>query len=285
LSENCQPDNNQRCTFAGMTNFIQRLLLSAFIISAAACSNNNEQTPARQNEMPAKEKELRDAVAQYPDSSVLKKTLIQYFEDNGNYDAALAELDKVIVKDTTDATLWDKKAQIWLLKDDTAKAISAYEKAINIFPDPSYVMSVGWLYAKTKNSKALEVADALLMADKAKAAKEALLIKGLYYSSTGDKQKALAAFDNCLALDYTFMLAYREKAIVLYETGRYEEAIKLLNKATTLQNNFDEGYYWLGQCYEKLKKTDAAIESYKTALMYNAEFAEAKDALGRLGAR
>ncbi len=257
-------------------------LISAFLFSA--CGDAAPTTPAATAAAtPAKEQELREAILQYPDSGLLRKTLVQYFEDNGNYDVALNELNMMIARDTADATLLDKKAQLYLLKDDTAKAILAYEKALEIFPEPEYVMSVGWLYAKTKNIKALEVADALLMADKAKAAKEALLIKGLYYSSTGDKQKALTAFNTCLALDYTFMLAYREKAIILYETGKYEEAIKVLDKATTLQNNFDEGYYWLGQCYEKLNRKDAAVESYRTAIMYNADFAEAKDALVKLG--
>ncbi len=255
----------------------------AFSLLLAACNNNEQPVTATPDAVPAKEKELRDAIAQYPDSVLLKKTLIQYFEDNGNYDIALTELNKVADKDTTDASLWDKKAQLYLLKDDTANAIPAYEKAIEIFPDPQYVMSLGWLYAKTKNPKALEIADALLQADKAKAAKEALLIKGLYYSSTGDKQKAIAAFDNCLALDYTYMFAYREKAVALYETGKYEEAIKVLEKATTLQNNFDEGYYWMGQCYEKLKNNTAAVDSYKAALLYNPDFTEAKDALAKLG--
>lgn len=255
-----------------------------FIVVLFAC-NNNEQAVTTLNNTSAKEKELRDAIAQYPDSALLKKTLVQYFEDNGNYDVALAELNKMIDKDTADASLWDKKAQLYLLKDDTAKAIPAYERALEIFPDPEYVMSLGWLYAQTKNPKALEVADALLQADKAKAAKEALLIKGLYLSNTGEKQKAISAFDNALALDYTFMLAYREKAIVLYETGKYEEAVKILNRATTLQNNFDDGYYWLGKCYEKLQKREAAIVSYQTAVMYNADNNEAKDALAKLGAK
>ena len=71
----------------------------------------------------------------------------------------------------------------------------------------------------------------------------------------------------------------------MYNNGKYEEAINILNKATTLQNNFDEGYYWLGKCYEKLKKTDAAIESYKTALLYNPDYTEASDALGKLGVK
>ncbi len=286
LSENCQQVNRQGLIFAAQI-FMKHILtaiISTFLFSA--CGDNNPVTLKATNaDLPAREKEMRDAIAKYPDSGLLKKTLVQYFEDNGNYDVALNELNLMIGKDTADATLWDKKAQLYLLKDDTTKAILAYEKALEIFQQPEYLMSVGWLYAKTKNIQALEVADALLMADKAKAAKEALLIKGLYYSSTGDKQMALAAFNSSLTLDHTFMLAYREKAIILFETGKYEEAIKVLDKATTLQNNFDEGYYWLGQCYEKIKKTEAAIESYRTAVMYNADFAEAKDALTRLGVK
>ncbi|MFN8251675.1 MAG: tetratricopeptide repeat protein [Ferruginibacter sp.] len=267
-----------------MTTIISRISILASLLVFFSC-NSNEETVSKQDAVPAKEKELRDAIAQYPDSALLKKTLVQYFEDNDNFDMALAELDKMAAKDSGDATLWDKKAQLYLLKDDTAKAVTAYEKAISIFPDPQYVMSLGWLYAKTNNPQALEIAGALLQADKAKAAKEALLIKGLYYSNTGDKQKALAAFDNCLALDYTFMFAYREKAIVLYELGKYEEALQLLQKATTLQNSFDEGYYWMGQCNEKLGNRDAAIDNYRTALMYNADFIEAKDALSKLGVK
>jgi tetratricopeptide (TPR) repeat protein len=143
-------------------------------------------------------------------------------------------------------------------------------------------MSQGWLYAKTKNDMALAMAGALLVGKNAKADKEANLIKGLYYSSIGDKQKAITFFDNCLALDYTFMFAYREKGITLYEMGKYEEALKVLDKAVTLQNKFDEGYYWMGRCFEKLNKTSDAIESYKTALLYNPDFVEAKDALAKL---
>lgn len=268
-----------------MTTIMRRPLYFILIAALLYACSNNEQTVTAVNDTPAKEKELREAIAQYPDSVLLKKTLVQYFEDNGNYDVALNELNKMIEKDTADASLWDKKAQLYLLKDDTAKAIPAYEKALEIFPDPEYVMSLGWLYAQTKNPKALEIADALLQADKAKAAKEALLIAGLYYSNMGDKQKAIAAFDKCLAMDYTFMLAYREKAIVLYETGQYEAAVKVLDRATTLQNNFDDGYLWLGKCYEKLQKREAAIESYRAAVMYNADNNDAKDALAKLGVK
>jgi tetratricopeptide (TPR) repeat protein len=263
---------------------VQLLAVSMLLLS---CGNNkaNEPVTTLLNTMPAKEKELRDVIEKYPDSTLLKKTLIQYFEDNGNFDVALAELNKLCEKDSTDASLWDKKAQLYLLKDDTTKAIPAYEKAIDILPDPEYIMALGWLYAQTKNPNALALADGLLLADKAKAAKEALLIKGLYFSNTGNKAKALAAFNECLALDYTFMLAYREKAIILYDEAKYAEAAKILERATTLQNNFDDGYFWLGKCYEKLGDNKSAIENYQTAKMYNANNYDAIEALAKLGVK
>jgi tetratricopeptide (TPR) repeat protein len=52
-----------------------------------------------------------------------------------------------------------------------------------------------------------------------------------------------------------------------------------------LQNNFDEGYYFKGKCYEKLGMIPQAIEAYQTALMYDPNYIEARDALGKLGVK
>lgn len=264
----------------------QTLFFLSLIIAGTACNNATTEKTAAQPEIPVQEKQMKEAIAQYPDSMLLRQSLIQYYQDNGNIDMAFAELDNAIKKDTADASLWDKKAQLYIEeRKDTPGGIKAYEKAIAIFPDPQYIMSLGWLYAQTKNSNALVMADALLQASKAHAEKEALLIKGLYFSALGDKQKALQFFDACLGVDYTYMLAYREKAIVLYDTGKYEEALKVLDRAVTLQNKYDEGYYWMGRCFEKLNRTTDAIDSYKSALLYNPDYDEAKDALAKLGVK
>jgi tetratricopeptide (TPR) repeat protein len=265
---------------------MKRLSLIIFIaIIFSACNNAAKEQPVTQLQMPVQEKEMKDAITKYPDSMLLRETLIQYYLDNGNNDQALAELNNAIQKDSTDARLWDKKGEIYIGKNDTANAILSYRKAIDIFPDPEYIMSVGWLYTQQKDSMALVMADALLFGKNAHAEKEALLIKGLYFSAKGDKQKALQFFDDCLKLDYTYMLAYREKAILLYETGKYEEALKVLDRAITLQNKFDEGYYWMGRCFEKLNRMNDAIESYRSAILYNPDYVEAKDALGKLGVK
>ena len=145
-------------------------------------------------------------------------------------------------------------------------------------------MSLASLYAQTKNPGALLIADTLLKAKKWDVEKQAMFIKGLYFNNTGEKLKAIAFFDKCILLDYTFMYAYREKSIALYDMGKYEEALAVLEKAVTLQNNFDEAYYWKGRCLERLGKKPEAVEAYQEAILYNRDYIEAKDALTRLGA-
>lgn len=229
------------------------------------------------------EDQLKEQVAKFPDSLLLKENLIQYYRENGNYDNALKEVNNAVLKDSANIRLWDIKAILHFEDGDTLNSIQSFEKALSIYPLPEDMISLATLYAQTKNEKALSLADTLLIKFKPDATKQALFIKGLYYSFAEEKLKAISFFDQCLALDFHNMDAYREKAIALYDLKKYEDALKVLDRAITLENNFDEGYYYKGRCLEKLNRTDEAIEAYQSALMYTPDYIEAKDALARLG--
>ena len=254
---------------------------TAICICLTAC--NNATNNIDEVTMQSKEKLLRDSIAQFPDSLLLKENLVQYFRGNGNFGQAISETEKFIQKDTTNSWLWDMKATLYFETGDTVNAIKAFEKAISIDAQPEYLMSLGSLYAQTKNPMALAVADTILKTPKA--SKQALFIKGLYYSYTGDNQKAISFFDNSLALDYRNVMAYREKAICLYNIANYKQAIESLDKAVALQNTYDEGYYWLGRCYEKLNQPKEAAISYQTALQIDPGYAEAKEGLARVNGK
>ena len=250
-----------------------------FILLAACNNGNKNQT----TETITVEKKLLTEVSKFPDSLLLSEQLIQYYRDSANYDKAIATTTNALKKDSLNDGLWNIKATLFFENDDTANAIKALNTAININPLPQYIIALGSMYAQTKDSMALKVADFLLKNKMLADGKEAFFIKGMYYNFTGNKNKAILFFDKCLDIDYNFMFAYREKAIALFDMGSYEGAIAVLDKAVTLQNKFDEGYYWLGRCLEKLNKPNDAIEKYKTALLYNKNYIEAQDALARLG--
>ncbi len=231
----------------------------------------------------AKEETLLNNAEKYPDSMVLKENLIQYYRENGNYDRARNLVAQALKKDSSNARLYDIQATLAYEDQDTTLAIYSFEKAIAIYPEPEYVIALATLYAQKKNPKALELADALIHGSKANADKEALFIKGLYYSSIGEKQKSISFFDQSLKLSYTFMEAYREKALSLYALGKYEQALDVMDKALTIQNTWDEGYFFSGMILEKMGKKEDAIASYQNALTISPDYVEARDALAKLG--
>jgi tetratricopeptide (TPR) repeat protein len=260
-------------------------LIAVFFLALLAACNNKEEQPGSLSANPNPEQVLKDSIAQFPDSLVLKERLIQYYRDSDNYEKAISATSEYLKTDSLNTRLWEIRATLYFEDMDTVNAIRSLETAVQISASPNYMMKLGALYAKAKNRKALDMAD-LLMKEKYDGIEiEASYIRGLYHTYTGDKDKAIGFFDHCLRLDYNYMPAYLEKAVIFYDQARYEEAIKVLDKAVTLQNKFDEGYYWKGRCLEKLNKPAEAMEEYRMALLYSPGYTEAKEALERLTAK
>ena len=285
LSANCHLLKQQSLYFCSMMKYM--LLYLVLLITIIACNN---QDHIKENEGQAvqsaasREKILKDSILNFPDSLLIKVKLIQYYRDSEDFNKAISTANEALQKDSLNDKLWDIKATLHFENDDTLNAIKSFETALKINPSPRFLILLGSLYAQTKNIRALDMADALLQSKLPETEKEALFIKGFYYNYTGAYKQAIGFFDKCLALDHMHMFAYREKGIALYEMGKYEDAITVLDKAVTLQNKFDEGYYWLGRCLEKLNRPTEAIEEYKTALMYSPDYIEPKAALTRLKA-
>ena len=262
---------------------MNKFIVSLLAVSAIFFSCGDNAKPVETGAvMPAAEKELRDKIAEFPDSLLLKEKLIQYFRDNSNYGQAIDETGEALKKDSNNERLWYIKATLLSENDDTLQAIKAWEKTIAINPNPEYMLALGTLYAFTKNPSALSVSDSLMLPG-INAKNQALFIKGLYYNSTGDKLKAIQLFDTCISLDYTNTLAYREKAIAEYDLGKYTDALKTLQLVLVVKKTYDEAYYWTGRCFEKLGKKEEAIDNYKQALVLSPDYVEAKDALAKLG--
>lgn len=254
------------------------ILLGSWLTSCDAEPEKTKSLDQSQNE----EQLLLAAVKRFPDSIQVTEELIEYYRNRGDYNSALKTTDNALVKDNKNVELWDIKGVLNYENGDTFNAISAYETLIDIYPLPEYLISLGTMYAQTKNPKALMIADALIFANRAKAQREAYFIKGLYNNYTNNETQAIKYFDSSIAVDFGYMFAYREKAIALYNLNQFENARDVLQRAVTIQNNFDEGYYWLGRIYEKLESTQNAIENYQMALLYDKNFIEAKEALQRL---
>lgn len=257
----------------------------ALLVVSFGCNNNDDKAASvpGDNTATAEQNMIQD-LRKYPDSTLLAENLVQYYRDAGRYEQAIAIVNQQLAKDSLSSRLWDIKATLSFENADTVAAIQSFEKAVEIAADPQYLIALGTLYAETKNPDALVVSDALLRSN-AKAEKEAWFIKGLYYSYNNEKIKAIPFFDKSLSISYTYMVAYTEKSLALYDLGKYNEALAVLDKALTLQNNYDEGYYYRGLVLEKLKRNAEAIDAYQMALRFDPDYIEAKNALAKLGVK
>lgn len=217
----------------------------------------------------------------HPDSLLAWENLIQYYRDNNNYPKALSIVDSAINKDSESERLFYIQGTLQYENEDTSAAIKSFEKAVSLKSTPENNLFLCTLYAETKNSRALTMADDLSSKWKISPEKT-FFIKGIYYSSINDKLKAIQLMDECLRLNFTYMEAYREKALALYDLHKYDEALQVLNKAVTLQNSYEEGYYYIGKCLEKLNRYPDASEAYRKALLYDPNYLEAKEALDKI---
>jgi tetratricopeptide (TPR) repeat protein len=263
-----------------------RSILLFFIITGViffvSCNENDSNDDSVQSTPVNIQQQLKDLVKKYPDSILLHESLVQNYRDSGDYDAAITEEKISITKDSSNGDLWDHLFWLYYENQDTANAIASLEKATQLTPNPQYYITLGSVYAQAKNINALTVADKLYQYPTADYKKEALFIRGLYYSTIGEREKAIPFFDQSLEIDYTYFDAYREESICLYNMGRYEDAIKKLQKAVSIKSDFSVAYYWMGRCFEKLNNKKDAISSYQLALQVDPDYDDAKDALKKI---
>ncbi|MGE5106740.1 MAG: tetratricopeptide repeat protein [Sphingobacteriales bacterium] len=228
---------------------------------------------------------LKQLILENPDSVIYRQQLIQKLEQDNQLDEALKQNDTLIQKIGNSAVVWVNRASLLEAKNDTAGAIEAFEKAIAIQnPYPEAQVRLAKLYAETKNPKALQIVDFMSRNQQAFGYElDLIMIRGVYYRNTNDFTKALACFDQCINDKYTFLEAYIEKGSLLYDLKKYKESIAVFEKATTVNNIFADGYYWIAKNEEALNMQNDAIDNYKRALALDQSFDEAREALKRLG--
>lgn len=259
------------------------LAATLLALTIIACNNNEVQNHGKVSNDAVSI--LKADIAAFPDSLLLRELLVQQYRDSGYYDSALLVTNEVLKKDSTIARFWYIKGTLQLESEDTSSGIYSYEQAAKFYPSEKYLTELGNIYAIVGNKKAIAVANLLAKSPNIKTQRNPNFMQGLYYNTIGGYNNAIPFFDKCLEISYTDMEAYTAKSIALYNMAKYNEALAVLDKALTLQNNFDVGYFYRGKNLEKLNRIDEAKQAYKQALLYDKDYYEAREAFERLGGK
>lgn len=226
---------------------------------------------------------LNQALRDLPKSIFLKLNLAGAYDAVGKTNEALATCDAILQQEQGQVSAWLLKSDLLLKKNDTSGAIIALEKAYAIMPLNREISNkLAYQYAEAKNNKAILLADSLIATDSLKLFAEPFYVKGLYYSNTGDKIKAIQLFDETIKRDHRYLNAYIEKGKVLFDQKKTAEALKTFGLANTITPSFPDAWYWIGRCQEVLGNKAEAKENYEKAYELDISFIEAKEAAEKI---
>lgn len=249
-----------------------------------SCKGGGKSAMSKADSVNALITELQRGVKSNPDSIAIRYKLLDALANAERYKEAMSQTDSLIAMDSSNAVFWYKRGVLEEKTGDTVAAIHNLRASIArapMFLEP--MLELTYLLANQENAEALTWADAIITHEESpEAVARARFIKGVYYSNINDKEKALAAFDDCIRHNYTFMDAYIEKAILLFDEKKYDDALKTVQKANLVSNSFPDAYYWMGKCYEAMGNKELAIDNYKKTLGLDPDFKEAREALDRI---
>lgn len=255
----------------------------------AACGNNSSpKSPdsLSKDQMPTRIQQLYSRIDQKPDSVGLRLKLVDALDSLGAYQQALSQMDSLISKDSLNFGLWYRKAELQQNTADTNGALKSYRYAIRIYPAPDAMLSAANLLAEKKDSTALLICKTI---EQQRMGREYTahcnFISGVYYARTGNQQKAMAYFDNCIMNDLNYLEAYMEKGFILFDNKKLNDALKVFQTVVQLKNTYADGYYWMAKTEEALNNKEEAITNYNKSLELDPTISEASAALKRLGAK
>jgi len=241
-------------------------VVTAITVLLLACNGNAGKTN-NQSGKTAELMLLEKQVAARPDSVGLRYQLMNELLKNNLYAEAIAQNDTLLKEDSANAVFWYRRGVIQLQHGDTNTAIASMQTAVQkepMFMEP--LLDIASVYAARSDSNAITTTNKVIrIATDPRIKSQAKFIQGLYYSNINDKARALASFDECIKNDYTFLDAYVEKGLLLYDSKDYKAALAVFEQTIQVSNTFAEGYYNAGRCEEALGNKEEAKLYYEKA--------------------
>lgn len=268
-----------------MKNLLFGLMFSFIVFS---CNNSAESSINPADSLEQLLHSIRDSIIKYPDNPKPKYNLAIILQDAGRYKEAVLALDSMNISkgETADPRLYFnylfKRAELLELGGDTTEAI----KTLELFVAPGELTQAGIrlanLYAETNNPKTIFFTDEMKKNDSSGNDPHPAYFKGIYYSNTGEPDKALSQFDECIRKDYNFMEAYLEKGIILHKQKKYNEAIKTFDLALKVSSAFSDAYFRKAKSQEEIGLYQDAKLNYLRAYGLDKTLTEAKERADRI---
>jgi tetratricopeptide (TPR) repeat protein len=205
--------------------------------------------------------DFRKALELKPDMKEAINDLLFVHLQAKQYDAALAELDRLAKSAAPQDEIHRFRGQIYLAKGNAAAAESEWRQTIAINPQnlQTYVL-LGQLKAQQNQlPQAIQEVDKLIAKNDKLA--PAYMLKGYYLQTARNIPGAIDSYKKALSLDATNTVASNNLAWLLSESnGNLDEALSLAKAAKKQQPDNAEIADTLGWIYYKMKNYTLAAD-------------------------
>lgn len=139
-------------------------------------------------------------------------------------------------------------------------------------------------YEKQMAGKVDEAITLYLQSIASQPTSEAHTFLGWAYSVKGRYGDAIRECERAIRIDPQYGNPYNDIGAYLIETGRWQEALPWLERATTAERYDGRFYAWynLGRVWEHQGDWSKALEAYRHALQQNTEYTLAAEAISRM---
>ena len=201
------------------------------------------------------------------------------YQAKGDFDRAIADLDKALQLDPRSPLALSDRASIYRARGDLDRTIADYGAVIAALPKSAAAfLGRGEAY-QTKNDLDRAIADygkALELDHKLVAAYDN---RAKAYRAAGDLDKALADFDEAMKIEPRSAPAHVDRGAVYHAKGDLDRAIADYDEAIELDPKYANAFLNRAIAYREKRDFERAKENLEAALKLNPQLGSAKKAL------
>ncbi len=224
---------------------------------------------------------FQKAVAINPDDPQSHLKFAKMLIYTKEYTKAFNTINTVLRQDVYNPEGYFLKGMIYKDMNDTAKAISSFQTALNVMPDyKDAIIQLGQIYALQSNPIALQYYTNAFRLDTGDVFP--LFAKGVFHQQQGQPEQAKEQYRECIRRDHQYADAYYNMGFLYLEQDSIDKAWRHFDLLTRISPTDAEAYYHRGVCNELLEKKQDAAADFRQALVFDKDYPEAQEALKRV---
>ena len=196
----------------------------------------------------------------------------KYYSNLGNPRRSIEYCEKALELEEEENFLHNFIADEYVNLEDPFKALKHYKLALNFDPQDEYSLeNVMFCYNQLKRSdEAIEFLNGYL--DKFAFSETAWYEYGQFYFNKKKYEEAIKGFDYLLAINPQSVGVYANKAACFEAMGEWLKAIAVYEEMLALEYTKSFTFYKIGLCYKENKQPVLALNSFQKSLRDDPQF-------------